>query len=172
LSSFKEVRESLRSSVASGLQWHPARVSWQTEPQAVIEECVRLSIVSDIEEGERETLEGIGADHRTQVQVQIESSISAERAQDYAQTLRNHFRFKSTRTQLAVKGVGIVQQAGPVRDGSYLQDDTEISASIFEIGIRWNEYLADENLQTSIANTIHYTGNPEGVPVDTTVVRS
>lgn len=166
-----QIRTALREEVAIGLGWHEALVNWESEPDQVDQAFARLTIVSDVEQGERTrevTQDPLKAwtiqDFRAQIQVQIEDQDS-DSAMDHARSLRTHFQHRSTRELLAARGIAIVQECGAARDGSYFSDGFATSVAFFEIPIRYQTRTEDKRARLKEATSVEIAGEAAGVAV-------
>ncbi len=171
-----DVRAALTAETSGALGWHVDQARFFTEPGCVDAKLCRLSVVSSVDEGERaeitdpNTLEvTFLQDTRAQVQFMFESEVGEE-AHDHARTCRAHFKKSSTKERLAALGIAVVMEPAPVANTPYLHDGYWVSACSFELPIRFNNLITDEDADPKPAASVGYTGTAGGVTIPPTVV--
>lgn len=145
-------------------------IAWDTEPDSAAELIVRLSVVSDVEEGDRipevdpETLALAEVrDAVASVQVYVESGIGGQ-AISVARSLAFWLGRRDVRDALAQVGVALEGTPAQTRSTPFVRDGYEIGAANFEIRIRYRETEATGETQ-DIATGLTLQGKADGSTV-------
>lgn len=176
--SWDAIRDALKASIAIRLgellsfdaATAETLIAWDTEPDSSAELIVRLSVVSDIDEGDRvpeiapvtfaltEVREAVAS-----VQVYVESGIGGQ-ALSVARSLAFWLGRRDTRETLAVAGVALEGRPGQTRSTPFMRDGYQIGAAIFETRIRYRETEATGETQ-DVATGLTLQGKMDGSTV-------
>ena len=143
------LKASLAVPLAAALDIDPAAaltlIAWDTEPDSVSETIVRLSVVSDVEDGDRiplvdpQTFETTEIREATaSIQILVESGEAGE-AVSVARKLSFWLGRRDTRDALAAEGLAAVGPPEQTRTARFFRDGYEIGSAFFEIAIRYRE---------------------------------